>query len=147
MNKLKIILPAALACALLFTAPARAAEDASHYQLSMVLLEKLKAAETEMKLLQKPELEVPQASSDRSIEAAIRKIDTDAPTTAVLAKHGLTGRDLVMSAHALLHAGTFVSMENQETIDKKQGAEMYQRYTKEQQANIDLLRKMLSGNK
>lgn len=147
MNKFKYVLPAALACVLLFSAPARAAEDASHYQLSMALLEKLKAAETEMKSLQKPELEAPDADTDKSIEASIRKIEKDAPTSAVLAKHGLTGRDLVMSGHALLHAGTFVSMENQETIDKKQGADMYQRYTKEQQANIDLLRKMISGSK
>ena len=147
MNKFKYVLPAALACVLLFSAPARAAEDASHYQLSMALLEKLKAAETEMKMLQKPALEAPDADTDKSIEASIRKIEKDAPTSAVLAKHGLTGRDLVMSGHALLHAGTFVSMENQETIDKKQGADMYQRYTKEQQANIDLLRKMFSGSK
>jgi hypothetical protein len=147
MNKFNVILPAALACVLLFAAPARAAEDASHYQLSMALLEKLKAAETEMKLLPQASMEAPAANPDQSLEAAILKIEKDAPTTAVLTKHGLTGRDLVMSAHALLHAGTFVSMENQETIDKKQGADLYQRYTKEQQANIDLLRKMFGTSK
>jgi hypothetical protein len=147
MNTFKTILPAALACALLFSTPAYCAEDASHYQLSMTLLEKLKAAETEMKLLPQSSLEAPGANPDQSLDAAIQKIEKDAPTTAVLAKHGLTGRDLVMSAHALLHAGTFVSMENQETIDKKQGADLYQRYTKEQQANIDLLRKMFGGQK
>ena len=147
MNTFKVFLPAALACALLFSAPARAAEDASHYQLSMSLLDKLKAAETDMKLLPKHDAGTPEVDTDKSIEASIRKIEKDAATTAVLTKHGLTGRDLVMSGHALLHAGTFVSMEQQETIDKKQGADMYQRYTKEQQANIDLLRKMLSGNK
>lgn len=147
MNKFKIILPAALACLLLLSAPARAAEDPSHYQLSMALLDKLKAAETEMKLMQKSDLEVPDEHQDKSIEASIRKIDKDKATSAVLAKHGLSARDLVLSGHALLHAGTFVSMENQETIDKQQGADMYARYTREQQANIDLLRRMLSGAK
>lgn len=147
MNKFNVILPAALACALLFSAPARAAEDATHYQLSATLLEKLKAAENEMKLLPQASLEAPASSPDQSLDAAILKIEKDAPTIAVLAKHGLTGRDLVLSAHALLHAGTFVSMENQATIDQKQGADLYQHYTKEQQANIDLLRKMFGGKK
>lgn len=147
MNKFKKILPAALACVLLFSAPVHAADDASHYVLSMTLLEKLKAAENEMKLLPQPTPEAPGANPDQSLEAAILKIEKDAPMSAVLAKHGLTGRDLVMSGHALLHAGTFVSMENQETIDKKQGADLYQRYTREQQANIDLLRKMFGTHK
>lgn len=147
MIKFNAILSAALACALLLSAPANAAEDASHYQLSAATLEKLKAAEADMKLLQKPDPEAPEVNPDQSLEAAIRKIEKDAPTTAVLAKHGLTGRDLVLSAHALLHAGTFISMEENKTIDAKQGAEMYQRYTKEQQANIDLLRKVLSAHK
>jgi hypothetical protein len=146
MNKFNIFLRAALACALLLSTPARAAEDASRFQLSPAIMEKLKAAETDMKLLQKPdEAAEPEVNPDQSIDAAIRKIDKDASTTAVLAKHGLTGRDLVLSAHALLHAGTFISMEK--TLDQKKGAEMYQGYTKEQQANIDLVRSILNGNK
>lgn len=146
MNKFKRILPAALACALLFASPARAAEDASHFQLSRAMVEKLKAAETDMKLLQKPEAAAePEVNPDQSIDAAIRKIEKDASTTAVLAKHGLTGRDLVLSAHALLHAGTFISME--QTLGPEKGADLYQGYTKEQQANIDLVRSILSGNK
>jgi hypothetical protein len=145
MNKFTLILPAALACALLFSTPARAAQDASHFQLSPAIMDKLKAAETDMKLLQKPEEAQADVEPDQSIEGAIRKIEKDGPTTAVLAKHGLTGRELVMSAHALLHAGTFVSMEK--TIDQKQGDAMYQGYTKEQQANIDLVRSILGGKK
>ena len=145
MNKFKLILPAALACALLLSAPARAAEDASHFQLSQAMIEKLKAAETDMKLLHKSDAAAPEVNPDQSIDAAIRKIDQDVSTTAVLAKHGLTGRDLVLSAHALLHAGTFISME--QTLGRQKGADLYQGYTKEQQANIDLVRGILGGNR
>jgi hypothetical protein len=146
MNKFKLILPAALACALLLSGPARAAEDASRFQLSHSMMEKLKAAETDMKLLHKADAAAePEVNPDQSIDAAIRKIDQDASTTAVLAKHGLTGRDLVLSAHALLHAGTFISME--QTLGQTKGAGLYQGYTKEQQANIDLVRSILSGKK
>ena len=146
MNKLKLILPAALACALLLSGPARAAQDASHFQLSQAMVEKLKAAESDMKQLHKPAAAAePEVDTDQSIDAAIRKIEKDAATTAVLAKHGLTGRELVLSAHALLHAGTFISME--QSLGPQKGADLYQGYTKEQRANIDLVRSILSGNK
>jgi precorrin-4 methylase len=62
-----------------------------------------------------------------------------------LAKHGLSGRDLVMSAHALLHAGSFVAMEK--SIAPEKGAELYKSYTREQQANIDLIRAMMTPRK
>ncbi|MES2316785.1 MAG: hypothetical protein V4631_04755 [Pseudomonadota bacterium] len=143
MNKFKFFLPAALACALLVSAPAQAAEDASHFQLSTAILQKLKLAEADMKQLHKPDEAAPEIDPDQSIEAAIRKIEKDGQTTAVLTKHGLTSRDLVLSAHALLHAGTFVVMEK--SFEPKKGATMYQGYTKEQQANIDLVRSITSG--
>lgn len=145
MNTFKLLLPAALAGALLFSSPARAAEDATHFQLSPAIMQKLKSAEADMKALQKPDASEPEVDPDQSIEAAIRKIDQDSQTSAVLAKHGLTGRELVMSAHALLHAGTFVSLEP--GMDQQQRATTYKGYTKEQQANIDLIRSMTSARK
>ncbi len=145
MNKFTRLLPAAFACALLLSAPARAAEDAAHFQLSPAMMDKLKSAEADMKALQKPNETEPEVDPDQSIDGAIRKIDQDVQTTAVLAKHGLSGRDLVMSAHALLHAGTFVS--NEKGMDQKKSAALYQSYTREQQANIDLIRNMLAGRK
>ncbi len=141
MNTFKYLVPVALACTLVFSIPAHAADDASHFQLNAAMMAKLKAAEADMKLLPKPEAEAPEVDPDQSIDAAIRKIEKDKQTIAVLAKHGLTGRELVLSAHALLHAGTFVSMES--TIDQKKGSEMYKSYTREQQANIDLVRSMM----
>ena len=141
MNKFQCLLPAALACALLFANPAHAAEDASRFQLNAAMMAKLKAAEADLKQLPKPDADAPEVDPDQSIDAAIKKIEKDKPTIAVLAKHGLTGRELVLSAHALLHAGTFVSAKS--TVDQKKGSAMYQSYTREQQANIDLVRNML----
>lgn len=145
MNKFKLLLPAALAGLLLLSTPAHAAQDASHFQLTPALIDKLKSAEADMKALQKPDDQQPEVDPDQSIDAAIRKIDQDAPTAAVLAKYGLSGRELVLSAHALLHAGTFVAMEK--TIEQQKGAELYKGYTKEQQANIDLIRRMTDASK
>ncbi|MFL6660109.1 MAG: hypothetical protein ACJ8GW_18640 [Massilia sp.] len=147
MKTFKHILPAAFACVMLLSAPAYAAEDATHFQLSMALIQKLQAAEADMKMQQKPGAPQaePEVDPDKSIEAAIRKVDRDTLTSAALAKNGLTSRDFVLSAHALLHAGTFVSQES--TMDKLKSATLYSSYTPEQQANIDLIRKMLKGEK
>ena len=145
MKTIKLLLPAALACALLLSVPARAAEDPSHFQLSAAIMEKLRSAEADMKALQKTAELESDTDPDQSIEAAIRKIDKDPQTVAVLAKYGLSGRDLVMSAHALLHAGTFVAMEK--SGDPQKVADLYRGYTKEQQANIDLIHAILKGPK
>jgi hypothetical protein len=145
MKTFKLLLPAALTCLLLLCTPARAAQDASHFQLTAALIDKLKLAEADMKALQKPDDQQPEVDPDQSIDAAIRKIDQDGPTAAVLAKHGLSGRELVLSAHALLHAGTFVA--NEKTIEQQKSAELYKGYTKEQQANIELVRSMTSASK
>jgi hypothetical protein len=145
MIHFKLILPAALSCALLLSSPARAAEDASHFQLSPALMQKLKSAEADMKALQKPDEAEPEVDPDQSLDAAIRKIERDGQTTAVLAKHGLSGRELVLSAHALLHAGTYVSLEAGMDPDKR--AAMTKGYTKEQLANIELVRAMVSARK
>lgn len=141
MKTFKYLVPAALACALVFSAAAHAAEDASRFQLNPAMMEKLKAAEADMKQLPKLEAAAPEVDPDQSIDAAIRKIEQDKQTIAVLAKHGLSGRELVLSAHALLHAGTFVSTAG--ALDQKKAGALYQSYTREQQANIDLVRDML----
>jgi len=124
----------------LLSASAMAADDASRFQLSPAIMQKLMNAEAEMKLLQKPDDGLATPDEDKSIAAAIRRIDADPKTTAVLAKHGLTSRDLVLSTHALYHAGMFVSTES--TLDEKKRAALYQSYTSEQQANIDMIRAM-----
>lgn len=141
MNPCKYLVPAVLACAMVFPAAARASEDASRFQLNPAIMEKLKAAEADMKLLPKSDAAAPEVDPDQSIDAAIRKIEQDKQTVAVLARHGLSGRELVLSAHALLHAGSFVSAAN--TIDQKKSSELYKSYARQQQANIDLVRSMM----
>ncbi len=141
MTKLSLLAPAALACALLLSSPARGADDAAHFQLNAAMMAKLKAAEADLRLLPKAGATAPEVDPGQSIEAAIAKLEQDKPTIAVLAKHGLSGRELVLSAHALLHAGTFVSQEG--SMDAKQGNTLYLSYTREQRANIDLVRDML----
>ena len=59
---------------------------------------------------------------------------------AVLTKHGIGSREFALSTFALVHAGMFVGMESM--MDKKQAAEMMGKFTKEQKANIALLRKL-----
>lgn len=139
MNFLKNIV---LALAIL-AAPAMAAEDASRFQLSPALMQKLVNAEAEMKLLRKGDNDKPDEGpegKDKSIDAAIRRIDADPHTTAVLAKHGLSSRDLVLSTHALYHAGMYLSTEG--AMDRKQSAALFDSYTSEQKANINMIRDM-----
>lgn len=141
MSFAQVFLPLAFAFSLLLSAPVRAAEDPALFALSAALMNKLKAAESDMKALYKAEAEdAGDDGSDKSIEAAIRKIDKDPNTVAVLAKHGLTSRELVLSAHALVHAGMFVAKEA--SLDKNQHAALLGSYSTVQQANIVLVREL-----
>ena len=134
-------MPVAFALALLVSAPVHAAEDPALFVLTPALMQKLTAAEKALKALYKDEAEdAKDDGNDKSIEASIRKIDRDPNTLAVLARHGLTSRDLVLSAHALLHAGMFVSTEA--SMDKDKNAALYGSFTKVQQANIVLVREL-----
>ena len=145
MKMFKFAMPALLSVMLLSGAPAVAAEDPSRYLLTPALIDKLRAAEMDMKALATPDEPASDDSGDRSIEASIRKFETDAPTVAVLSRHGLTSRDLVLSAHALLHAGMHVSMEA--SMDKKKSAGMLKGYTREQKANVALVRELIREKK
>lgn len=139
MNFLK---PLLLALSLL-CAPAVAAEDASRFQLSPAIMQKLMSAEADMKMLRRPDDEKTDEGAidkDKSVEAAIRRIEADPKTTAVLAKHGLSSRDLVLSTHALYHAGMYLSTEG--AMDRKKSEQLFNSYTSEQKANIDMIRAM-----
>lgn len=137
----KFVLPSVLTLALGTFSPAFAADDPAFFMLTPALMHKLKAAEADMQALYRnmPE-ESKDDGTDKSIDASIRKIDNDPKTTAVLAKHGLTSRELVLSGHALLHAGLFVSMEA--STEATKNGDKLRSYTKEQQANIALVREM-----
>lgn len=136
MNFLKFLLPALLA--LFLAANAQAAEDASRFLLTPVLLQKLKSAENDLKRLKKAEEEDADSDDEQTIESLMKRIERDPATRAALAKHGLSSRDFALTAHAVLHAGMYVAME--QAMDKKKGAALFASYTKEQQANIAFMR-------
>ena len=145
MNFHKLAVSAAISAALLCAVPVLAAEDPAHFLLSPELLNKLKAAEADMKALHQPgEAQAPEDDQDHSIEASIRKIDRDTNTTAVLTKHGLSSRELVLSAHAMLHAGMYVAAEIE---DPRKAGQAYAVYTTEQKANIAIVRAFASPRK
>ena len=143
---LSLSLCLSLSLSLLFAAPARAAEDASRFLLTPALMQQLKAAESDMKAAQKAQTEdAPETAeaAEPTIESTIARLEKDPSTRAILAKHGLTTRELVLASFAMLHAGMYISIEK--TVDQAKGAELYTRYTTEQKANIALIRAMVTA--
>lgn len=132
-----LILAATLSMAL--SAPALAANDASHFLLTPALMQKLKAAEPDLKKLE--QMDDKDDGSGESPEAFIKAIDKHPGAKASLAKHGLSSRDYAYAAHAMLHAGMYVAMEK--LMDKKKGDALFASYTKEQKANIAFMRTMV----
>jgi hypothetical protein len=147
--------------------PANAAADPAQFRLSEELLRKLKATDEEAKKIaaasrkanpKKAEDEDDEAdaddeededdgndrksgksgSKDDSVEGIARKVDADPKLKALLAKHGLSSMDYAMSVHAMLHAGMYLMFES--SMPKPKATELYNGYTKAQQANIELLR-------
>lgn len=133
-----LIVPIALSLAL--SAPVQAAEDASHFLLTPSLMQKIKAAEPDLKKLKVKEDNEDDEAAE-SIEDYMKAIDRHPGAKATLAKHGLSSRELAYATHAMLHAGMYVAMEG--LMDKKKGAALYASYTKEQKANIAFMRTMV----
>ena len=145
MMLLKFVAPVALFASLLLAAPAFAAEDASRFLLTPALMQKLKEAENDMKAAQKPQAEDAAGQPEPTIEGTIAKLEQDPATRTILAKHGLSTRELVLASFAMLHAGLYISMEK--TVDQSKNAALYQRYTTEQKANIALIRALVTEKK
>lgn len=158
-----------LACLILLglQMPATAAADPAQFRLTEELLRKLQATDSEAKKLAaasrkaKPgkaqddgedagdedaddedesddDVKSGKSDKDDSVEGIARKVDADPKLKALLAKHGLSSMDYAMSVHAMLHAGMYLMFES--SMPKQKAAELYNGYTKAQQANIDLLR-------
>lgn len=150
MTTFKLAVCAAVSGALFsmpLASPAWAAEDPSHFLLTPALMEKLKMAEADMKALHQPGKEAAALAADDkndSLDAAIGKIDKDPKTLAVLTRHGLSSRELVLSAHALFHAGMYVSTEQAMTRKK---IDPYQSFTTEQKANVAVVRAFAAARK
>lgn len=128
----------------LLTAPAVAkvdkdAEAASHFQLTPAFLQKMKNAEKDMKSVGKDEdRDDDDGDNDSSIDGIIRKIEKNPKARAMLAKHNIAPREMALATYAMLHAGMWVATES--VMDKKKAATSYAALTKEQKANIELMR-------
>ena len=138
--KLHRMFAAAFVALLLCSSHAGAASADEHFVLTPGLLNKLKAAAPELKKLEKDEEEKDDGKSNNmSVEEFTRVIDKEPRARAILAKHGLSAREFALTTYAMMHAGMFVALEP--SMNKKQAAEMLAGFTKEQRANVGLLRK------
>lgn len=137
--KMTRLFAAAFVALLLCASHAGAADPEERFLLTPALLTKLKAAAPELKKLDKKEREDEDEKDNPSAEEYARLIDKEPRARAILARHGMSSREFALSTYAMMHAGLFVGLEP--TMNKKQAAEMLAKFTKEQRANIDLLRK------
>ena len=134
-----VFLAAGMACSAMAGA---ASLNPDTYLMSQSVLTKMKAAEADLaRAGHKSDGRDDDEDDDKddpTVEEVMRMIDSDKAVKAVLAKHGLTSRDYALTSFAMLHAGFFVMMES--AMDKKKAAELMATYTKEQRANIALVR-------
>lgn len=141
MSILKSLTALALASALACASPAFAAEDASHFLLTPAFMQKLNALQSDPSLAKfKDDNKDDDGDKDQSLEGIIKKAERDPRIKAALAKHGITGREYAYAAYAMLHAGMYVGTEK--LMEKAKAEALYNSYTKEQKANIVLMRTM-----
>lgn len=139
--KMTRLFAAAFVALLLCASHVKAADPEERFLLTPALLAKMKAAGPELKKLEKDDDEERDdgKSNNMSVDEFARVLDKEPRAKAVLAKHGLSTREFALTSYAMLHAGMFVGLEP--TMNKKQAAEMLATFTKEQRANVELLRK------
>ncbi len=139
--KLTRLFTAAFVALLLCSTQASAADPEERFLLTPALLAKLKAAAPDIKKLEKDDDEERNdgKANNLSVEEFARVLDKEPRAKAVLAKHGLSTREFALMSYAMMHAGMFVGLEP--SMNKKQAADMLASFTKEQRANVALLRK------
>ena len=125
----------AIACA----GPAHAAADPSRYLLTATVMDKIKAAETDLRKAGEDARD-DVADNPATVEDLARSIDRNPAARAALAKQGLSSQEFALASFALLQAGMWVMMEKE--MDKKKAAQTLAGYTKEQKANIAFVRAM-----
>ncbi|WP_292040030.1 hypothetical protein [Massilia sp. UBA6681] len=139
--KMTRLFAAAFVALLLCASHARAADPEERFLLTPALLAKMKAAGPELKKLEKDDEEEQDdgKSNNMSADEFARVLDKEPRAKTILARHGMSTREFALTSYAMLHAGMFVGLEP--TMNKKQAAEMLAKFTKEQRANVELLRK------
>jgi hypothetical protein len=136
---------AAILAISLCACPAWAGTPDEHFVLTPALVQKVKAVKQEFGHIEETDAEKKDADKHRKdgalpVEYYIRTLDTKPGIKAKLARHGLTPKEFGLSEYALVHGAMYLAMET--AVDKKTAAEMMGKFTREQQTNIALLRKM-----
>jgi hypothetical protein len=130
---------------LLSAAPAWADTPDEHVVLTAAMVQKVKSAARDIGKLEQTEAEEKEDDKHRKngelpVEQFIRSIEAKPGVKAKLSKHGLSAKEFGMTYYALAHGAMYLGVEP--ALDKKGAAEMMAKFTREQQANIALLRKM-----
>jgi hypothetical protein len=126
-------------------APAWAGTPDEHVVLTPAMVQKLKAAARDLGTAMQTEAEDKEDAKHRvngmlPVEYFIKSIEAKPGVKAKLAKQGLAPKEFGLSYYALAHGALYLGMEP--AVDKKTAAETMAKFTKEQQANIALLRKL-----
>ena len=74
----------------------------------------------------------------QTVTELARALEKDKFAKAAMAKHGVSSREMASATFAMLHAAMYVMFE--QSMDKKKAAQLLAGYTKEQQANVALVR-------
>ena len=144
-----VLLAAGIACS---GAAGAARLDPDHYLITSEVMARMKAIEVEFEKSGYRPLgddDAEDTGRDRkkdrkndnpSPEELVREIESSSEAMAALKRHGLTSRDFALTSFALLHAGIYVMLED--SMDKKGAADLLAKFTKEQRANVALVRAM-----
>ncbi len=116
-----------------------------HVVLTPALVQKVKAASRDIGRIEQTGAEGKEDDRHRQdgmlpVEYFIRSIEAKPDVKAKLAKQGLAPKEFGLSYYALVHGAMYLAMEP--ALDKKGAADTMAKFTKEQQANIALLRKL-----
>jgi hypothetical protein len=129
----------------LSAAPAWAGTPDEHVVLTAATVQKVRMAIRDIGKMEQTEAEEKEDDKHRTngllpVEQFIRSMESKPGVKAKLSKQGLSPKEFGMSYYALAHGAMYLGMEP--ALDKKGAAEMMAKFTKEQQANIALLRKL-----
>ena len=117
---------------------AHAADDAANFLLTPALLNKMKAMEAEVQKQKGGKEDDDDTPEPQTVTELARALEKDKFAKAAMAKHGVSSREMASATFAMLHAAMYVMFE--QSMDKKKAAQLLAGYTKEQQANVALVR-------
>lgn len=143
MNLVRTLAALTLAAAISSPAMALSDKDAETFLLTPALIQKMKKAEPDLKALNINDES--EEDEDSSVEDIVKTFDKHPRAKAVLAKHGLTVKEVALGTVAMVHAGMYVAFEG--AMDKKGAAEMLAKFTPQQRANIALMRGVVKTQK